>query len=174
MLAGFLQSPEELLRWRAAEALGQAASRCEDPETVREVVRSLLWGMNDESGNLFRMAPEALGSILLARGDLRDEFAALLPQFLDEEPFEEGALWALCQLAARGWSPGSAVAEKLRASLAHPRPRRRGLALRLCRLVGLPLGGAAAAGPTEFEDYDLGTGVLAATREPPEPLGRVC
>jgi hypothetical protein len=87
--------------------------------------------MNDESGNLCRMAPEALGEILRVRPELRAQFAPLLAQYLVEEPFETGALWALCRLAGAGWLPGPLPSHLLTPSLDHPDPRRRGLARRL-------------------------------------------
>ncbi len=135
-LLSFLQDPSPGLRWRAVLALGRVAEGLSgDEEALREFVRSLFWSMNDESGNLCRMAPEALGEILLARPSLRAEFGPLLPQYLVEEPFETGALWALCRLAEAGCRPEVAPAQ-LAPSLHHPDPRRRGLARRLRRALG--------------------------------------
>jgi hypothetical protein len=131
-LLSALQDPSPCLRWRAVAALGHVAGSLPsgDP-ALTEFVRSLFWSMNDESGNLCRMAPEALGEILRARPELRAPFAHLLPQYLVEEPFETGALWALCRLADAGWCPGPLPSDLLSPSLDHPDPRRRGLARRL-------------------------------------------
>ena len=51
---------DPLLRWRTIQALGRIAvyTYHEDPERVKSIVRHLFWGMNDESGNLIRIAPE--------------------------------------------------------------------------------------------------------------------
>ena len=131
-LLSALQDPSPGLRWRAVVALGRVARTFPSGDPVlREFVRSLFWTMNDESGNLCRMAPEALGEILRARPEFRSEFAPLLPQYLVEEPFETGALWALCRLADAGWLTATLPADLLAPSLDHPDPRRRGLARRL-------------------------------------------
>lgn len=172
-LTGFLQSDQPLLRWRAVEAFGTAAAGAGAGESAREVVKSLFWGMNDESGNLCRMAPEAIGAILAAREELRDEFAHLLPQFLVEEPFEEGTLWALGHLVRCGWEPPMRLERAARALAGHPSARRRGLALRLARLLGQPLERGGPEQAAEFEDYDLSSGELAWVREPPDPPPQV-
>lgn len=113
-------------------ALGRVVgSLPQDDPALSEFVRSLFWSMNDESGNLCRMAPEALGEILRARPEFRAPFAPLLPQYLVEEPFETGALWALCRLADAGWLSEPLPYALLASSLNHSDPRRRGLARRL-------------------------------------------
>ena len=144
---GLLQDPSPGLRWRAVLALGFVARALPAHEpSLREFLRSLFWSMNDESGNLCRMAPEALGEILRVRPDLRLGYAPLLVQYLVEEPFETGALWALCRLAGAGCLleiPDALLAP----SLKHPDPRRRGLARRLERMS---LGGSAGASYTIF------------------------
>ena len=139
-LAAFLQSPDPRIRWRAVLALGFAARNLQlEDQSPREIARSLLWSMNDESGNLCRMAPEALGELCAARPDMAAEFGGLLPQFLVEEPFETGTLWGLCRLADAGYLPDLGRGECLAPSLAHGGDRRRGLARRLAFLCGIPL-----------------------------------
>ncbi len=131
-LLAALQDPSPGVRWRAVVALGRVVSSLpQDDPALSEFVRSLFWSMNDESGNLCRMAPEALGEILRARPEFRAPFAPLLPQYLVEEPFETGALWALCRLADAGWLPEPLPYALLAPSLDHSDPRRRGLARRL-------------------------------------------
>lgn len=43
-----------LLRWRAIEGMGAVAHRMagEDPEAVRNILRNLLWTINEESGGI--------------------------------------------------------------------------------------------------------------------------
>ena len=131
-LLAAMQDPSPGMRWRAVVALGRVVSSLPSADpALPEFVRSLFWSMNDESGNLCRMAPEALGEILRSRPELRAPFAPLLPQYLVEEPFETGALWALCRLADAGWLPATLPAELLAPSLEHTDARRRGLARRL-------------------------------------------
>ena len=173
-LTGILQAEDALLRWRAVEAFGIVAARDRGGEAAREVVKSLFWGMNDESGNLCRMAPEAIAAILASREDLRADFAHLLPQFLREEPFEEGTLWALCHLVENGWKPPMRLERAARVFLDHPSPRRRGLSIRLSRLLGDPVPAEGAGEAALFEDYDPRSGRLATVREPPGPPSKVC
>jgi hypothetical protein len=166
-LGAHMQKPDPLRRWRALEALGVACGKAAGVrEPSQEFLRSLFWSMNDESGNLFRMAPEAIGEMLSVLADLREEFAPLLPQFLIEEPFEVGTLWALCRLVDNGWRPRNVVDDWVSAGLDHLDPRRRGLSIRLSRKIGLPCNQAAIE-QASFEDYDFLTGQLVLVTEPP-------
>ena len=56
---------DELIAWRAIEAIGKmAAIQAEsDLEKIRDSVRRLLWLMNDESGGLGWRSPEMIGEI---------------------------------------------------------------------------------------------------------------
>jgi hypothetical protein len=76
----------------AVEAAGQMAAVTAESglEPVREVLRRVIWLMNDESGGVLWQGPEILGEILVQVPDLRPEFAPLLPPYLVEEPFERG------------------------------------------------------------------------------------
>lgn len=42
------------MRWRAIEGMGAVAHRMagEDPEAVRNILRNLLWTINEESGGI--------------------------------------------------------------------------------------------------------------------------
>jgi hypothetical protein len=96
-----LYEQDELLCWRAIEAIGRVAAVIAeaDLEPVRGLLRRLLWSMNDESGTLGRRSPEAIGEILANVPPLIDEFGVLLPAFLWEEPFERGTHWAVARVA---------------------------------------------------------------------------
>lgn len=91
---------DEQVRWRAVEATGRVAALMaeSDLDSVRELIRRLLWSMNDESGNLVWNAPEAIGEVLVNVPVLIDEYAGLLPSFLREEPFERGTHWAIARV----------------------------------------------------------------------------
>ena len=60
----------------------------QDLERVRVLVRGLFWSMNDESGNLIRFAPQAIGEILARVPELLPEYEKNLAAFRDESPFE--------------------------------------------------------------------------------------
>jgi hypothetical protein len=92
------------LRWRAIEALGQLATRIADTdglEKVRNLIRRLLWLMNDESGGIAWHGPEAIAEILYNVPELIDEYGRIVASFIDEPPFGPGAHWAIARLAPR-------------------------------------------------------------------------
>ena len=101
-LTGMLFDPDRLSCWQAIEGLGYATpvqARL-DMEKLRRLIRSQFWHMNDESGNIGWFAAEAIGETIHGVPELADEFAGMLPAFFDEEPFEQGAHWAVARVAA--------------------------------------------------------------------------
>lgn len=102
LLNSLLYDSEDLVRWRAIQAFGliavlKAGARI---ESVREMLRRLLWAMNDESGNSIPHAPELMGEILANVPDLIPEFARYLPAFHDSPLYERGIGWAMSRIAA--------------------------------------------------------------------------
>jgi hypothetical protein len=99
-LSMLLFDPDELVRWRAAEALGRVAAleARTDLDRVRRQISRLLWLMNDESGGLCWNAPETIGEIVANVPSLIDEYGQLLPSFFIEEPFEAGSRWAVSRI----------------------------------------------------------------------------
>ncbi len=69
---------------RAAAALGKAVSRLADEhiEDARNVVRRLMWHMNEESGNIGWGIPEAFAEVLAQNRRLGDEFHAILFSYI--------------------------------------------------------------------------------------------
>jgi hypothetical protein len=122
VLESLLLDPAELVRWRAAEALGRAAAlRARlGLEPVRELLRRTLWLMNDESGGIAWQGPQVLGAVLAEVPRLVDEFGPLLAGLVDEEPFRVGARWALWRLASAQPQLAALAAPALAASLADP------------------------------------------------------
>jgi len=113
---------EELLRWRAVEAVGAVAGEFarDDLERVKEFLRRLLWMMNDESGGLGWRAPEAIGEILVNVPGLIPQYGKLLPRFFHEEPFERGSRFAVHRVARVEPEPFRGCVPELRASLENP------------------------------------------------------
>ncbi len=138
MLLPLLHNPEAIIRWRAVQAVGKAAAyKAEnDIEGVRELIRRLLWSMNDESGNLIRKAPETIAEILVNIPRLADEYAGVLASFLREEPFQRGTHWALARLARYRPEVVRVQAQKLRESLNDPNPHIRAYAAAALRRSG--------------------------------------
>lgn len=69
---------------RAAVALGRAVSRMaeEHIEEGRNVIRRLMWHMNEESGNIGWGIPEAFAEVLAQNRRLGDEFHSVLFSYI--------------------------------------------------------------------------------------------
>lgn len=93
---------DPLVQWRTIQALGRICElkAGDDPEWVKTIIRHLLSGMNDESGNLIRTAPEALSEILLRRPELIDQYAEMVIANHDLEPFETGVHLFMARVSA--------------------------------------------------------------------------
>jgi len=96
-------SEDDLIGWRAVNALGQASAvvAARDAEFVRGILRRLMWSLNDESGSIGWRAPQAMGAIIAAAPDQFAEFAPIVASMLDldETHFYPGVLWAIGQIA---------------------------------------------------------------------------
>ena len=161
VLQSLLYDGEELVCWRAVEALGRvAAARARDGvEPVRELLRRVLWLMNDESGGLLRAGPQVMGAVLAHVPPLCREFGAMVAGFLEEEPFRVGARWALWRLAVEAPDAVAQEAARLAASCADPDPAIRGHAAAALRAIGGDVA-AFAGDPAVFTLFDHRTGAL--------------
>lgn len=167
-LLTFLHDREDLVRWRAIVACGRVAGVLaeRDLEGVRELVRRLLWWMNDESGALLRVAPEVLAEILVNVEPLVIEYADLLPTYIREEPFERGALWAIARLATVRPDAIEGAAERVEAGMRSEDPGIRGHTWLALRALG-----ATPSPPPPFEaatfvTYDVARDALVEERLP--------
>ena len=95
-------------KWPAVSAMGELTARLaqEDLEAGREVMRRLVWSLNEESGAIGFGAPEAMGEIMARHQGLAREFLNLLisylsggDNFLDHPPLLSGAIWGLGRVA---------------------------------------------------------------------------
>ena len=164
-LQSLLYDEDELVRWRAVEALGLvAAARARSGlEPVRELLRRTLWLMNDESGGLLWHGPQVIGAVLANVPSLCGEFAPIVASFLEEDPFRVGARWALWRLAEVRPDLPAGVAVALTASLADRDPAVRGhAALALLAARGDDLE-ALARDEAPLAVFDHRTGTLRAT-----------
>ncbi|MEG6616773.1 HEAT repeat domain-containing protein [Peptococcaceae bacterium 1198_IL3148] len=95
---------DELLRYRAIEALGLVAGVIaqNDPDTILDLIRRLIWSMNDESGAQSWSAPETIAEIIYNQPDMYHQFASVMIRAsIDEEIFQQGMLWAVGRLSAK-------------------------------------------------------------------------
>jgi len=100
VLRGLGYDPEELIFWRACEAMGpfsrQKAS--EGPELVRGMVRRLIWSLSDESGDMAWNAPAMLTEMYLWNPDICQDIAPILVH-LDELIFRKSAVLAAARIS---------------------------------------------------------------------------
>jgi hypothetical protein len=135
-LTALTYDSDDLVAWRAVEALGLAAARLadDDPEYVRIHLRRLLWLLNDESGGIGWRAPEAIGEIIRNRPNLFGEFIPLLISILDLEQedaprFRAGTLWAIGRLGQVIPKELNAANSWIETCLQDPDPQTRGMAI---------------------------------------------
>ena len=167
-LVGLLNETDDLLRWRAIEAIGvltgQMAAR--DGHTqIRDLVRRQLWTMTEESGGTAWHAAEAVGEMLFNVQSLSEEFATVLASNGATEPWEAPCAWAVARLAnspAKQYLGGEV--RLLRKNLGHSDPAVRGhSAVALGRLgdaEAVPGLEKLAGDEARFERYDFSSGEL--------------
>jgi hypothetical protein len=160
---------QELIRWRAVEAVGAVAvdqARL-DLDRVREFLRRLLWLMNDESGGLSRLSPEMIGEILVNVPSLIEEYGPLLLSFLQEEPFERGSHLAIWRVAGIRPELFKKFIAQLRQSLGHPDPAIRAFAaagiMTIDSTQSETLAGQLGKDEAGFELYEFTNGEMQQT-----------
>jgi HEAT repeat protein len=145
-LRGLLLSEDDLLRDRAAEAVGVVAGRLNPnrAEQVRNLVQGLLWSLNDEAGMSGRGSPEALGRIVLAIPELASDIIPILISYLDNEQIaledeilDAGVLASLGRLGCDVVQMSDEGCARMAGLLRDPHPRLRGLAAWTAGELGL-------------------------------------
>jgi hypothetical protein len=100
----YFYAGDELLRFRSITAMGLLGKRLADGrmENARDVMRRLMWNLNDESGGIGWGSAEAMGEILGQSPDLAAEFDSILFSFLDPKAnfidnpmLQQGILWGI-------------------------------------------------------------------------------
>ena len=103
-LFSFLYSQDEIIKWRAVTFMGLSVQALagEDMESARDIVRRLMWNLNDESGGIGWGAPEAMGEILACHDGLAGEYAPILLSYADRNGnylelsmLQRGLLWGI-------------------------------------------------------------------------------
>jgi hypothetical protein len=107
-LLAALYRPEPLAKWHAVSTLGAVVAGLagEDREAARNVLRRLMWNLNDESGSTGWGAAEALAEILASEGGLAEEYTPFLVAYLRRDglylawtALHGGLLWGIDRLA---------------------------------------------------------------------------
>lgn len=98
-----------LVRWRAVSAVGLAvAALCRAPrdnapgglEAGRNILRRMMWNLNEESGNVAWGTPEAMAECLAQHPWLAEEYHNILISYIDDSIHH--GLWLELPLLRRG------------------------------------------------------------------------
>ena len=102
LLTRLTYEPDSLLQKHAIQAffLLSKERAGDNYEFFREIIRSHIWGMNDESGNIDWSAPEIMGAIIAGRLDLFGEFVTIMYHTAAPEPIFHDSLLAALELIA--------------------------------------------------------------------------
>lgn len=135
-----LYHPYGVQRWQAIEALGRLteAMAAKNPEAVKEILRRLLWSMNDESGSASWSAPETIGEIIYRSPELFKEFIPIVVNASEEEIFHRGIAWALGRIGQKRPDLVAEFIPLLINLLDHPRAEVRAYAARSLGHIGSP------------------------------------
>ncbi len=144
-LFSFLYSQDDTTKWRAVTLMGifVADLAGEDLEAARDVMRRLMWNLNDESGGIGWGSAEAMGEILARHEGLRGEYGSILLSYADKDGnylelpmLQRGLLWGIARLSEV--SPQMVKDSKSRylRYLVSEDPAVRGHAARILGLVG--------------------------------------
>jgi len=107
-LLSCLSQMEGHVKWHAVTALGLVMARMaeEDMEAARNIMRRLMWSLNDESGGVGWGAAEAMSEIMANHEGLAREYAHILVAALREGlsalkplPLQRGLVWGIGRLA---------------------------------------------------------------------------
>jgi hypothetical protein len=107
-LFSFLYAVSPEIKWRAVTAMGRLVAVLADNhlEQARDVMRRLMWNLNDESGGIGWGSPEAMAEIMSNHPVLAAEYTPILiaylrkdGNYLDHDGLLCGVLWGVGRLA---------------------------------------------------------------------------
>ena len=100
-LLGLLYDADDYVHWLAVDAIGRVggATAATDPDKVRELIRRLLWALNEESGGTPWGATGAIGAIVAARPDLFANYLSMICPFHDDVSIYPEFIWSLAAVS---------------------------------------------------------------------------
>ncbi|MHB8792886.1 MAG: DVU0298 family protein [Thermoleophilia bacterium] len=176
-LVSMAYNKDDLLCWRAIEAMGVAAEAVapENREAVRNVVQRILWSAREESGGMGWSAPELLAEIAIAAPRYFPDIPPIIVSLHSEDEekvFLKGVLRAVGRMGEAGIKGVADCDDLIRKSLRHEDPTVRGLAVWAASRVGIDADetiGAMTGDDGELRVYEDGelieTTVGALARE---------
>ena len=86
-LLGFLCGGDEKRKGRAVSVMGLLTAELagDNMEEARELMRRLMWSLNEESGSSGWGAPEAMAEIMAVHEGLAEEYAHMLVSYMKED-----------------------------------------------------------------------------------------
>jgi hypothetical protein len=108
LLFSLILSTNSQVKWNAVLSMGVVTRIIseQDRESSRNILRRLIWNLNDESGGIGWGSAEAMGEILSSSDFLADEFLPILVSYLREdgnyqenEIIQRGVLWGIGRVA---------------------------------------------------------------------------
>lgn len=130
ILLKLLYHPNDYIHWLAAEAIGKYGARlaADDPEKTRELVRRLLWNLNEECGASPWGSVEAIAAITAERSDLFSHYVSILFPFHEDDNLLPGVIWVQGQVGRQSPSSVAEYIPFLIAALEHSQATIRGYA----------------------------------------------
>jgi hypothetical protein len=131
---------DQIEKWYAVEAFGYLAKKFarEDIQFYRDIIRRLLWMMNDEGGNSNWSAPETIGEIIYNQPELFGDLAPMMiSAALEEDFFHRGMLWAVNRFGHLLPHEVEKFSDELIDFLTSEDPEKRGLAASAVGSIGL-------------------------------------
>ena len=104
LLFSLILSTNSQVKWNAVLSMGVVTRSISEQsrESSRNILRRLMWNLNDESGGIGWGSAEAMGEILSSSDFLLDEFVPILISYLREdgnyqenEIMQRGVLWGI-------------------------------------------------------------------------------
>ncbi len=109
-----------VVRWRAATSIGLVVAQMYDhdadegpsgPEQAKDIIRRLMWNLNEESGNVAWGAPEAFSECLAHHAKLAETFHNILISYIDDTihhglwlelpMLRRGAVWGVANMCCK-------------------------------------------------------------------------
>ena len=142
-LIAFTYSENDLVCWRAIDAVGRIAERhCSArPSVFRNYLQRLFWMMSDEAGIVAPHAPEIIGEIVRSDAMAFGEYIPLTVSLLKLEPedlplFLPGILYALWRIGQVAPIASEEAFQGIESALRSKDPRARAMAVRCLSLHG--------------------------------------
>lgn len=107
-LFSLLYDLDSKTKWAAVTLMGRMVATIADEnmEKARNIMRRLMWNLNDESGGIGWGSPEAMAEIMSRHEMLATEYVPILisyarkdGNFLEHETLQQGLLWGFGRLA---------------------------------------------------------------------------